>query len=141
KTKLDNNFIIFTLISIGLFYLWSLDNGQYKGFVLDLNMKVLFPTWLVYFGIAYFIGTYYDNFSKLIAKTLFLILACILFVFSIMLIKFNYGNGNQSVHSRRMDLIPYVTTFSIILMYIGKTLPHLFIIKYLSKYAFGIYLL
>src|SRR5699024_10815624 len=40
-----------------------------------------------------------------------------------------------------IDLIPYVTMLSILLLYIGKRIPHLFIIRYFSKYAFGIYLL
>src|SRR5699024_3895299 len=65
----------------------------------------------------------------------------VLFTLSILLVTFNFNNGNHSVNSRRIDLIPYVTMLSILLLYIGKRIPHLFIIRYLSKYAFGIYLL
>src|SRR5699024_3220272 len=37
--------------------------------------------------------------------------------------------------------VPYVTMLTILLLYAGKKIPHLFIIRCLSKYAFGIYLI
>lgn len=141
KTKLDKNGIIIFLMLIGLYYLAIFSTGQTRGLYIDLNMKVLFPIWLVYFGIAYFIGKYYKSFSNLLEKKYSFIIILSLFILSILLIKYNFDNGNRSVHSRRIDLVPYVTMFSILLLYIGKKIPHLFIIRYLSKYAFGIYLL
>lgn len=64
-----------------------------------------------------------------------------MFILSLFGIKFNFDNGNRSVNSRRIDLVPYVTMLTVLLLYIGKKIPHLFIIRYLSKYAFGIYLI
>ncbi|HLR59094.1 MAG TPA: acyltransferase [Pseudogracilibacillus sp.] len=141
KFKLDKNTIIIGLMGIGLFYLWALNNGQSSGFFINLKLQVLFPLWLIYFGIAYFIGSYYNSFSQLLKtkKSIFIIFGLLLL--SLILIKYNFDNGNRSVNSRRLDLVPYVTMLTILLLYAGKKIPHLFIIRYLSKYAFGIYLI
>jgi len=141
KLNIDKNIIVIGLMSVGVFYLWTLNNGQPNGFFINLKLQVLFPLWLVYFGIAYFIGNYYKKFSQFLEKKYTFILIIVLFTLSILLVTFNFNNGNHSVNSRRIDLIPYVTMLSILLLYIGKRIPHLFIIRYLSKYAFGIYLL
>lgn len=141
KTKLDKNRFVIILMIIGFFYLWALNSGQSEGFFINLKMKVLFPMWLVYFGVAYFIGKYYKSFSRLLEKKGSFFIIASLFILSLLLIKYNFDNGNRSVNSRRIDLVPYVTMLSILLLYIGKKIPHLFTIRYLSKYAFGIYLL
>lgn len=141
KTKLDKNIVVLFLMMIGVYYLILFSTGQTRGLYIDLNMKMLFPIWLVYFGFAYFIGKYYEAFSKLLNKRYSFIVIISLFMLSILLIKYNFDNGNRSVNSRRIDLVPYVVMLSTLLIYIGKKIPHLFIIRYLSKYAFGIYLL
>lgn len=141
KIKLDKIAIVLSLMGIGFFYLWALNNDQSHGFFINLKLQVLFPLWLVYFGLAYFIGTYYNSFSRLLGKKSSVFIIASLFILSVLLIQYNFDNGNHSVNSRRVDLVPYVTMLSILLLYIGKRIPHLFIIRYLSKYAFGIYLL
>src|SRR5699024_9944664 len=113
----------------GNFYQKLLDNfkGNYVGwFILpifqlylvfcfiNLKLQVLFPLWLVYFGIAYFIGNYYKKFSQFLEKKYTFILIIVLFTLSILLVTFNFNNGNHSVNSRRIDLIPYVTMLSIL---------------------------
>src|SRR5699024_4928932 len=116
-------------MGIGLFYLWALNNDQSSGFFINLKLQVLFPLWLIYFGIAYFIGSYYNSFSQLLKtkKSIFIIFGLLLL--SLILIKYNFDNGNRSVNSRRLDLVPYVTMLTILLLYAGKKIPHLFIIK------------
>lgn len=140
KTKLDKNGIVLILMIVGLFYLLAVNNGQPHGFFVNLNMKVLFPIWLLYFGIAYFIGKYYDFFSELLKNKYAFFIIASLFILSLSLVKYNFDNGNHSVHSRRLDLVPYVTMLALLLIYIGKNIPHFSIVRYLSKYAFGIYL-
>lgn len=102
-------------------------------------LKSLFPAWVGYFAIAYFIGTYYKQIIEYLSKKKMFTL--VLFIISLLIIYVDFKKGDVVASSRRIDLIPLVVSVTLLVIAWRSILPKLFIIKYISGCSFGIYLM
>lgn len=114
-----------------------------KIYIADPTLKAIFRmiflTWLAYFAIGYLLGKYYDLIITFLTKYRYITLLLVLF--SIGIIAINFINGNHSPNSRRLDIFPLVLSMSLMILAFGNIMPRLRLIDFISKYAFGIYLL
>lgn len=103
------------------------------------QLRLLFTGWLSYFAIAYITGKHYKKIAATLLHyryyTLLLAIASAIFVY------INTKLGQLDIHSRRLDLIPFVCSMSAVILAWGQKLPYFKIVRLLSRYAFMIYLI
>lgn len=112
----------------------------YPFFQENMMFEKLYGTaWLIYFAIAYIIGANYEKIQPLLLK--YRIFTLLFTALSTLYIWYGYKLGMVEIHSRRMDLIPFVIGMSSMILAYGQLLPPYKIIRIMSKYAFMIYLI
>lgn len=110
---------------------YNYENGRFK--------KLFGTMWLVYFVAAYIIGVNYEKLRPLLKKYRF---GTIIFtILAGIYIWINFQQGLGDIHSRRMDLVPFVIGMTCMILAYGQVLPHFKIVQIISKYAFMIYLI
>ncbi|AVK82745.1 hypothetical protein C3943_03820 [Lysinibacillus sp. B2A1] len=102
-------------------------------------LRFFFTGWLGYFAVAYVFGIYYSQIAALARKyryaTVVLVVLSAVFLYIRLLL------GFVEVHSRRLDLIPFVISMVLFVIAWGQSLPYTKAVKVLSQYAFMIYLM
>lgn len=101
--------------------------------------KLYGTAWLVYFVIAYMIGANYEKIQPLLKK--YRIFTLVFTAISILYVWYGYKFGMVEIHSRRMDLIPFVIGMTSVILAYGQLIPSFKLIKIISKYSFMIYLM
>lgn len=132
--------IIIPLCTIVYFLQHRIFDLPYPFFQENIMYEKLYGTaWLIYFAIAYLIGTYYEQVQPLLKK--YRIFTLVFTFLSILYIWYGYKFGDVAIHSRRMDLVPLVIGMTSVILAYGQMIPSYKIIRVLSKYAFMIYLI
>lgn len=103
------------------------------------QFRLLLTGWLGYFAIAYLAGKHYKKLAAALLRYRWWTLVTALL--SAMLIFINMKLGQTGIHSRRLDLIPFVCSISALILAWGQKLPYFKIVRILSRYAFMIYLI
>ncbi|WP_168193801.1 acyltransferase family protein [Lysinibacillus sp. SGAir0095] len=110
---------------------FNYENGRFE--------KLYGTMWLIYFVAAYLIGVHYEKIRPVLKKYRF---ATIIFTaLAALYIWTNFQQGQTDIHSRRMDLVPFVVGMTSMILAYGQLLPHFKIVQIISKYAFMIYLI
>lgn len=139
KFKLSGVWIVPVMVFSGLLYLTWL-NKTYSAFVVENSafFRMFFLAWILYFAVAYCIGTYYESISHYLLKYRYITI--LLVIFSIILMYVNYTNGITNLNSRRIDIVLLVVSMTLTIIAFGQKMPRWKIVNFISKYAFGIYL-
>ncbi|MFJ7952304.1 acyltransferase family protein [Lysinibacillus sp. NPDC096418] len=102
-------------------------------------MRLFFTGWLGYFALAYLIGMYYSQIAVFAKRyriaTIFLVLLSGVYLY------IRIQLGHTEVYSRRLDLIPLVTSIVLFVIAWGQSIPYVAPIRIISKYSFVIYLI
>ncbi|WP_128895349.1 acyltransferase family protein [Longirhabdus pacifica] len=101
--------------------------------------KMPFIAWFGYFSIAFLMGKHYPILSQKLLKWRWLTLIAVLL--SVGIIYLSYVAGDVAVRSLRPDIFPLALSVSLAVIAWGQRLPNYNIVKLISNYAFGIYLI
>ncbi|RDW15362.1 acyltransferase [Oceanobacillus chungangensis] len=139
KTNVSTIWLIPSMFFVGLLFLTFVNNVHIANPDLKAVFRIIFPTWLAYFAVAYLIGKYYNIVIDYLIKYRYITILLVLV--SIGIIAINFSSGNTSGGSRRLDLLPFVISMTLMILAFGKIMPRVRLIDFISNYAFGIYLL
>lgn len=139
KINVSAEWLLPLMFFIGLLFLTFLNNVSVPDPNLNSVLKILFFTWLVYYSVAYVIGTYYEIIINYAVKYRYI--SILLVLISIGIIAINFFHDKTAVHSRRLDIVPLVFAMTLMVLGFGAKLPRWRIVDFLSGYAFGIYLI
>ncbi|QNU03888.1 acyltransferase family protein [Peribacillus butanolivorans] len=132
--------LLINVTYLGVFNLFQVPiNNKYFNYLWLQGYWAPFFGWIFYFTVAYYAGRNYDNFVMLIKKNkkwLYVLLP-ISIVISLNVNEIEtFGFG-----SKRIDMIMFSTIMIFIIFLFAKKYKTPLILKVVSKYSFGIYLL
>ncbi|MEK4254520.1 acyltransferase family protein [Ureibacillus sp. FSL K6-2830] len=134
------SFVVLPLCALLYFLQHRIFDLPYPFFQENMKYEKLYGTaWFVYFVIAFIIGANYEKIQPLLKK--YRIFTVIFTALSALYIWYGYKFGMVEIHSRRMDLIPFVVGITSMILAYGQLIPSFKIIRIISKYAFMIYLI
>lgn len=133
--------LIINAIYLGFFnFSEPIKNTPFLNYVWDKGYWLLFPGWVFYFSLAFYAGRNYVRFIRLVNKYKNAIIL-MLVVFAGVVVTINSLDIIES-GSKRVDMIFYASTVILIMFILFskvKTIPE--VLKIISDYSFGIYLL
>ncbi|WP_342471246.1 acyltransferase family protein [Ureibacillus sp. FSL K6-3587] len=134
------SFVVLPICIIIYFLQHRLFGTPYPFFQENHMYEKLYGTgWYIYFAMAYFIGSNYEKIQPLLIK--YRIFTLLFTALSALYIWYGYKFGMVEIHSRRMDLVPFVVGMTNAVLAYGQLIPSYRIIRIISKYAFMIYLI
>ncbi|WP_404427516.1 acyltransferase [Ureibacillus chungkukjangi] len=135
-----SQFIVLPFSVLLYFLHHQLFSLPYEFFQENFIFQKLYGTaWLAYFAIAILIGTHYDKLRPILKK--YRIGTIVFTALAGFYVWINFQQGQTDIHSRRLDLVPFVLGLTSMILAYGQVIPHFKITRIISKYAFMVYLI